>query len=172
MRIKNALDVGCGQGFGTFCLSHHFNVVGVDANSKNIKIARDRFPKLDFNVMDATRLKFGSSSFDFVLLDNVLEHLKSPNLALKEIKRVLKPGGKTKIVVPDMRSELFLGHRHPDYAKNIGHQQVFSSGEIERIMKKIGMKLTGKKFSNFLTNLEVLIMLNINKNKNLSLIHI
>ena len=51
---------------------------------------------------DATALPFEAGSFDTVLLMHVLEHIEDPSLALREARRVLRPGGTIVIAVPFM----------------------------------------------------------------------
>ena len=50
--------------------------------------------------MKPNMIPFDDKSFDSVLLDNVLEHIESPSLLFKEIRRVLKPDGLLLIGVP------------------------------------------------------------------------
>ena len=50
-------------------------------------------PRPKLRQMDATRMDFGDSTFDFVYSFSVFEHLPDPTAVLKEIARVLKPGG-------------------------------------------------------------------------------
>ena len=49
---------------------------------------------------DAYSLPFASEAFDLVLCAEVLEHMKAPSLALAEMRRVLKPGGKLLLTTP------------------------------------------------------------------------
>ena len=77
------LDLGCGprdQAIPIMSLGHQY--VGIDYSSAAADI-----------LADAHSLPFLSGSFDFVFSYAVLEHLHNPFLALKEIGRVLKPGG-------------------------------------------------------------------------------
>lgn len=58
---------------------------------------------------------FESNSVDEVVMDNCLEHLIDCNRAMKEIHRILKPGGKAKIIVPHFTWQLAYTdptHRH------------------------------------------------------------
>lgn len=55
------------------------------------------------NLMDVTRMSFPDESFDVVICNHVLEHIREDKLALKEIYRVLKPGGWAILQVPISR---------------------------------------------------------------------
>ena len=93
-----ALDIGCGGGF----LSEEFahlgcNVTGLDLSAASLAAAHNhaRFEKLEINYLQgsASVLPFSSRSFDIVICCDVLEHLDSPESAVKEAARILKPGG-------------------------------------------------------------------------------
>lgn len=92
------LDVGCGIGD---MLAHYPNSVGVDVNSANVDYCRSR--GLSSFVMPLDHIPFGDNSFDSVLLDNVLEHIALPCSILKEVRRVLRPGGVLLVGVPGLK---------------------------------------------------------------------
>jgi SAM-dependent methyltransferase len=94
------LDVGCGIGD---MLQFRPNTIGVDVNPFNVEICNDQ--GLPAQVMDVDLLPFTEGSFDSVLLDNVLEHIESPNELLREIYRVLVDGGLLVIGVPGMKGQ-------------------------------------------------------------------
>ena len=54
---------------------------------------KPRSSRLHFSVQDATALLYAPDSFDAVVISNALHIMPHPELALAEIKRVLKPGG-------------------------------------------------------------------------------
>ncbi|MFT5692163.1 MAG: ubiquinone/menaquinone biosynthesis C-methylase UbiE [Oceanicoccus sp.] len=98
------LDVGCGQCHWSGLLSDFLprgaSVVAVDNDKKWSKghsqlTQRFREKSLNFSIQyaDAYSLPFDDNSFDVVTGQTVLIHLKSPEKALLEMKRVLKPGG-------------------------------------------------------------------------------
>ena len=96
--INDVLELGCGIGAVSAFLSETYklNVWGTDYDSQQIQIARQRHPENDrliFQVDDATRLSFQDSSFDLVVSQNVFHHLKNWQSGVREIARVLKPGG-------------------------------------------------------------------------------
>lgn len=92
------LDAGCGAGRTTSYISENgCSVVGADISAPLIKKAKDLYPDIDFQVMDARNLDFEDNSFDVVFfsfngIDN-LASLQERNRAISEMKRVLKPGG-------------------------------------------------------------------------------
>ena len=88
------LDVGCGTG-------HHlaryrrlgFEVVGVDGSAEMLAHARAANPGVSLQRADVQNLPFPDASFDVVLSIEVLRYLPEPVLALREMARVLRPGG-------------------------------------------------------------------------------
>ncbi|MGZ6441808.1 MAG: class I SAM-dependent methyltransferase, partial [Pseudobdellovibrionaceae bacterium] len=91
-------DLGCGSGIFSSILSDKgFDVIGVDISPGMIKLAQEKFPKskyrTEFIVGDVESLPFADASFDAILLSGLLHHLPDPSLCIKEVYRILKPGG-------------------------------------------------------------------------------
>jgi SAM-dependent methyltransferase len=131
---KHVLDVGCGYGGRTVYYAEVCgagSVHGVEIDARKVERCR-RFAeergssKTKFSVGRAENLPFPDDSFDAVISFDVLEHCQDPRLAVTEITRVLRPGGKTWNVFPtykgarashlDYITRLPLLHRvfHPD----------------------------------------------------------
>ncbi|WP_395243084.1 methyltransferase domain-containing protein [Agromyces sp. MMS24-K17] len=95
------LDVGSGPGTISIDLARrtpHGRVVGVDASSEVVEranglAATEGVPNVEFRVGDAYALDFPDASFDIVHAHQVLQHLARPIDALREWRRVLRPGG-------------------------------------------------------------------------------
>ncbi len=91
------LDLGCGNGRCLdFLKDKKIDYTGIDNSEELIKIARKKYPQINFQVADALKLPFPDNSFDKVYSIAVLHHIPSGELRvqfLKEAKRVLKPGG-------------------------------------------------------------------------------
>jgi SAM-dependent methyltransferase len=91
------LEVGCGYGFISRALlaSAKIRWVGLDRSESMVRKLRASVPELQFHtfVGDASRLPFPADSFDKVLCTGVLMHLGDELPALKEMARVLRPGG-------------------------------------------------------------------------------
>ena len=100
---KNILDVGCGEGVTLEKLISKYKnskiIHGIDVMEENIKICQDLgLPVTAGSVYD---LKPEKDSVDLCLLLEVIEHLEDVELALDNIKKVLKKGGEVIIVFPN-----------------------------------------------------------------------
>ncbi len=96
--IKDALELGCGIGAVAAFLAetYRMKVWGTDYDHEQIQIARKRHPEnelLTYQVEDAARLSFQDASFDLVISQNVFHHLPQWKTAVREVNRVLRPGG-------------------------------------------------------------------------------
>jgi ubiquinone/menaquinone biosynthesis C-methylase UbiE len=91
-----ALDAGCGTGSLTFALAPFVaEVVGVDTSTEYLEAGRATAPS---NVRlvegDVTALPFGYAEFDLACCHRVLHHVRRPELAVSELARVTRPGGR------------------------------------------------------------------------------
>jgi ubiquinone/menaquinone biosynthesis C-methylase UbiE len=88
------LDVGCGTGYYTARLRQHgFDVTGIDASPEMLEQARVRNPDVALRQADVEHLPFPDASFDIVICIEVLRYLPRSNGCIREMARVLKPGG-------------------------------------------------------------------------------
>lgn len=105
---KRVLEIGCGNGAdGVMFASSGAHYTGVDLTAEAIDATRRHFAAegLDgqFRQESCEQLTFANDSFDFVYSFGVLHHTPAPDLAVREVYRVLKPGGIALIM---------LYHRH------------------------------------------------------------
>ncbi len=95
----HVLDVGCGPGTITVDIARRVTpgrVTGIDASAAVIEDARGQAAGVDnveFRKGDVYALDFDAGTFDVVHAHQVLQHLPEPVKALREMKRVCKPGG-------------------------------------------------------------------------------
>lgn len=137
---KKVLDIGCRDGALTseYCAGN--DVVGVDIDSKALeKTASYGVRTMQFNLTDVWPLD--DEAFDRVVAGEVLEHLYFPELVLKEVKRVLRPGGLFIGSVPNAfnlknRFRLFLGQKRFTPLSDPTHINHFSRTELLEMLSK------------------------------------
>ena len=91
-----ALDAGSGTGSLAFALAPHVGeVVATDARADYLDAGREIAPQnVRFVEGDATALPFGYATFDIAGCLRVLHHVRRPELAVSELVRVTRPGGR------------------------------------------------------------------------------
>lgn len=109
---KVAADLGAGSGFMTEgLLRAGLKVIAVDQSSNMIKEMRRRFAEnenVEYCLGDAHSLPLPDGSVDYVFANMYLHHVESPVRAIKEMRRILKPGGKLVIVDLEEHNYEFL----------------------------------------------------------------
>ena len=98
------LDCGCADGGYSEALldAGAGHVTGIDPEAERIDAARARTrPGLEFAVGGAEELPWPDDTFDGVLLNEVLEHVDDESATLREIRRVLRPGGHLALFSPN-----------------------------------------------------------------------
>jgi 2-polyprenyl-3-methyl-5-hydroxy-6-metoxy-1,4-benzoquinol methylase len=96
------LDVGCAIGAFLHGIQQAscWDVHGVDIGDSAIRYARDSY-KLDARPMQLSEASFPDAFFDFIHVNNVLEHTTDPVRFMKECRRLLKPTGQMYLSVPN-----------------------------------------------------------------------
>lgn len=140
------LDIGCGRGeMVLYVIKNGAKAVGIDYANDSIELAKllkskqDKTiqSKMSFKVMDAKKLKFRNSTFDMVIMTDVVEHLYPEELdeVFQQIKRVLKRDG------------LLLIHTAPNkWFNNIAYR--FYSYPVSLILVKIWNRIANKHYPN------------------------
>jgi ubiquinone/menaquinone biosynthesis C-methylase UbiE len=129
------LEIGCGLGTdGAQFARAGANYTGVDLTEAAIDLARRRFELFDlageFRTADAENLDFADESFDLVYSHGVLHHTPDTERAVREVHRVLRPGG---------RAVVMLYHRDSyNYRVNIG---MFRRMGAHLLKTETGLKL-------------------------------
>ncbi len=95
---QDFLEVGCGSGAVSnhIARTYSMNVTGTDIDADQIRLAQQRsgnLANIRFVEADATNLPFEDNGFDIVLSFGVMHHISNWLDALREIARVLRPGG-------------------------------------------------------------------------------
>lgn len=90
------LDAGCGSGYSTKLIGSRYSpreLVAFDIMSEQIELAKKRYKGARFFVGDVTEIDSPSDKYDAAFVFGILHHVPEWKRALREIHRVLKPGG-------------------------------------------------------------------------------
>jgi 2-polyprenyl-3-methyl-5-hydroxy-6-metoxy-1,4-benzoquinol methylase len=136
------LDIGCGRGLMLSDLARRgWRAVGVEMSDAASRHAREVLG-LDVRVGDLLGCKFQAASFDVVTLFHVLEHLPDPDAALAEARRVIAPGGRLLLEVPNfgsLQSRLAKGRGfHVDAPRHLFH---FTRAALLEMLQRAGFEM-------------------------------
>jgi SAM-dependent methyltransferase len=96
------LDIACGEGHMIYwARKRGIDAYGLDFSTIAVQTANQLSGRIVVAVGDGENLPFAGDSFDFVTNLGSLEHFLNPERGLQEMKRVLKPGGRIAILVPN-----------------------------------------------------------------------
>jgi 2-polyprenyl-3-methyl-5-hydroxy-6-metoxy-1,4-benzoquinol methylase len=125
----DVLEVGCGEGRGIDrVLPKSASFTAVDKIESALVKLRQKYPTGKFLSMNIPPLAvLPSNTFDVVITFQVIEHIEDDSLFLKEIHRVLKPGGIALVTTPNQKLSL---------TRNPWHIREYLAGELSALGKK------------------------------------
>lgn len=135
------LEVGCGIGHNLAAYRRFgCDVVGVEPSAAAARFARERFG-LEVHEAYLEDADLEPSSFDLVVIDNVLEHLPDPISALRVIKELLAENGRVFVDVPNLGAweGRVLRNRWAIYEE--GHINFFAPATLERTLTEAGLEV-------------------------------
>lgn len=157
-RGNRLLEVGCAYGtLLDFLRGRGWDVTGVEVSPLSSRIARDELG-LDVRTGRLENAAFAEGSFDVVLLLDVLEHLHRPFETLREIGRVLAPGGTLVVQCPyelyhweEVGEAVLRGRKtgtiEPDSVP--AHLYFFVPRTLEAFLRKGGFRITARQSGNY-----------------------
>ncbi len=125
---RSVLDVGCGFGLETlrFAATPGAVVAGIDRSADFIAEGRRRAAEaglvVDFRVGEATALPFPAASFDCVRAERVLIYLADFAVAIREMRRVARPGGGIALIEPDFSTTTINLPNRPLVRRALAHE--------------------------------------------------
>lgn len=143
-RIPNSeqfiLDVGCGGGWAAnYYQDKNNRLVSMDIAKKNVINAYKNYSFENHAAVcaDVLNLPFKENSFDYIFSSEVIEHVPDPTLFIKNLLRVLKPGGKLIITCPyDEKLEFHLCVHCNNLTPKHAHLHTFNEINIKEILPK------------------------------------
>lgn len=147
---SSVLDVGCGGGrFCRMAAELGATVAGIDAAEGLIAIAAQRVPEGDLRAGDMEDLPWADDSFDLVTALSSLQFAATPVEALREARRVTRPGGLVAAAVPGRPEEqeltpFMMALRPllpppPPGAQNGGPLALSQPGRLEALVREAGL---------------------------------
>lgn len=140
---RRALDLGCGTGMNLDHLARYARPTGTDFSEEALHFCLER-GHTSLAKADAAALPFPDQEFDIITALDVIEHLDDDHAALLELKRVLKPGGLLVVSVPAYK---LLWTYWDDI---LGHRRRYTTGMMQKAMKKAGLRVRKVSYSNTL----------------------
>ena len=130
----NVLEVGCGEGRGVELIAPKADsFTGIDKIEQVIENLKASYPAGDFRQMVIPPFSgLADEQYDAVISFQVIEHIKKDEEYLKEIYRVLKPGGKALITTPNIKMSL---------SRNPWHIREYTAQELTLLAKKVFHKV-------------------------------
>jgi SAM-dependent methyltransferase len=123
---------------------------GVDVDFKRMRQARDTGHYIMAMGNLDVGLPYADGTFDIVVASHVLEHIDKPETGIRELHRVLKPGGMIVVGVPIYDPVLRLirlaigplmdGYFRLRKGQAVGHHTIFTLGSLRRLMRDFGME--------------------------------
>lgn len=103
---ERIVDIGCYAGIFVRRAQANFpdsEILGIDYDEENLKVARFLYPEraASFHRMSVYALDFEDASIDCIAFQEVIEHVEGAAQAIKEINRVLRPGGSLVVTTPN-----------------------------------------------------------------------
>jgi len=127
------LDIGCAT--GNFIATHPNIIEGIDMDEDSLKICKDRgFNTKKINAEQELD-KLSSDYYSGIYAKQVIEHLRNPLTFLKEIKRMMKSGGKAVILTPNCPYAL-----NRFFWDDYTHQRPFTQVSLRNIAVDAGFK--------------------------------
>jgi len=147
------LDAGCGSGRNMLELARLGTATGIELSDESVALARKR----DVGEVVAgsvLEMPFPDDSFDFAVSLDVIEHLEDDLAALRELRRVLAPGGTLLLTVPAYQ---WLWSHHDEINE---HHRRYTRRSLQRVAEQAGWKQVRTTYFNSLL-LPVAIVLRV-----------
>ncbi len=140
-KSDTVLEIGCGSGYLSYILNEKLRfVIAMDFVKINVELCKRR--GLTIICADAENLPFKNRCFDFVISNELIEHLFHLDKHFKEVNRILKSGGHYLIKTPNkLLDDILRGVIMRSRDLQFWHPSTFYSFQIKRKISKFGFKI-------------------------------
>ena len=150
-RRPRILDVGCGTGANLLMLSQYGDAEGVGVSEDALAFCHERgLEKVKLGAAEA--LPYDDGTFDLVTALDVVEHLDDDLAGLREMRRVLRPGGRVLLFVPTF---MFLWGLQDDVSH---HRRRYRMPELRRVLEQAGFEVERTTYANITFFMPILAM--------------
>ena len=148
-RSVEILNVGCGFSQILRHINPRHRYTGVDVDERSLGQCRQRFPQARFEACGPFELPFPDASFDVVFATEVIEHVLDPQRWLRELLRVLRPGGRLQLSTPNYgdfilplveRTFVELVARLQGFTRKGIHPTPFSLNSLKDTLEQAGLQ--------------------------------
>jgi len=120
---ETVLDLACGVGYGSWIIAERTScqrVIGMDISPEAISYGREfyRHPKIEFREGDCVATGLPAASIDLVVSFETIEHIPDAPAFLREMRRVLKPGGRLIGSTPNQEQLPFTPQAFPFHVRH------------------------------------------------------
>jgi len=140
-RRPRILDVGCGTGANLLLLSQYGDAEGVDISEDALMFCRERGLE-QVKLGAGEELPYENGTFDLVTAFDVVEHMDDELVGLREMRRVLRPGGKVLLFVPTF---MFLWGLQDEVSN---HRRRYRLPELRRRLDEAGFEVERTTYAN------------------------
>ncbi len=139
---QNVLEIGSGSGWFAIEMARRgFDTTAIDLSEKNLDRIREMEPSVTTKVGDAYNLPFEEERFDWIVCNEVLEHLEHPANALAEWRRFLKPGGSVLVTTPYREKIQYALCIHCNQKTPVhAHLHTWTKGNLRKAFVEAGFK--------------------------------
>lgn len=145
---KRILEVGCGIGTMTKFFLNKELLISIDNSDKYVKIVNPRFSRyknftvFKHDICSNKIVGLKKYNFDTVICLNVLEHIKDDIVILKNVKKILAPGGRLILLVPAVQKI------YGTLDKALDHYRRYEKLELEDKLRKCGFLIQNSLYMN------------------------
>ncbi len=149
------LDLGCGDGHHALeALRAGCRVVAADIDASVVHRTARRLSLRNAAVADAQHLPFHDAAFDAVVCTETLEHVQDDVTAMREVARVLRPGGLLLASVPSHFTEQAYWRLSPGYLEIPGgHVRIYTPRLVTQRLRSAGFRVRSLRYVHFLDSL-------------------